>query len=112
MEMQENQDKGHRMYVGNLEYSVSDEELEQFMHDKGVNAKNVRVVRDRLTGRSKGFGFADVDNEEELNTAISNLDGQELKGRKMRVDKAQERRARSSFNRGPRRPGRFGGFNR
>lgn len=113
----ETQDKssGHRMYVGNLEYNVSEQDLEQFMQEKGVNAKNVRIVRDKMSGRSRGFGFADVDTEDELDAAIAALDGQDFQGRKVRVDKARERTSRPSFNRGsrpPRQGGRFGGNRR
>jgi len=104
MELKENI-REYKMYVGNLEYSVNETDLEQFIQQKGINVKNVRIVKDRITGRSKGFGFAEVNTEEELNTAISTLDGQELKGRKMRVDKARQRRFQSSFRRRQRFPG-------
>ncbi len=95
----------HRMYVGNIEYSVEEEELLKFMDERGVKVDNLRIVKDRITGKSKGFGFADMNSEEELSSAIEALDGQEFKGRKLKVDKARDKRlARRRFNRRPYRP--------
>jgi len=99
-EMQER----YRMYVGNIEYSVGEEELLRFLDEKGVKVNNLRIIKDRVTGRSKGFGFADMSSEEELNSAIEILNGQELKGRKLKVDRARDKKnIRRRFRR-PYRP--------
>jgi len=96
---------GFRIYVGNLEYGVTEQDLETFIQEKGFSAKEVRIIKDRISGRSKGFGFAEFETEDELNSAISALDGQDFKGRKVRVDRAREKTSRPSFNRGS--SGRF-----
>ena len=99
--MQESNNE-NKIYVGNLEYSTTEEELKEAFSQKGVEVKEVRIVKDKFTGRSKGFGFAQVDSQEEMEKAISSMDGQDLKGRKLRVSKARERKPRRDF-----RPRRF-----
>lgn len=85
----------YRLYVGNLPWDVDDSRLEQVFSEHG-KVVNARVVYDRETGRSRGFGFITMETESELNDAIANLDGQELGGRAIRVNVAEER-ARQSF---------------
>ncbi len=92
----------NKIYVGNLDYSTTEEELKAAFAQKGVEVKEVRIIKDKFTGRSKGFGFAEVDTPEQLDQAISSMDGQDLKGRKLRVSKARERKPRKEF-----RPRRF-----
>ncbi|MCD6540053.1 MAG: RNA-binding protein [Candidatus Omnitrophica bacterium] len=99
--MQESNNE-NKIYVGNLEYSTTEDELREAFSQKGVEIKEVRIVKDKFTGRSKGFGFAQVDSQEEMDKAISSMDGQDLKGRKLRVSKARERKLRRDF-----RPRRF-----
>ncbi len=95
-----------KLYIGNLEYGVDDEQLRQFITEKGIEAKEVRVINDKYSGRSKGFGFAEFDTAEQAQQAIDALNGQELNGRPLRVNKAMQRQARP--DRGD-RGGRFGG---
>eukprot|EP00262_Sarcandra_glabra_P013106 TRINITY_DN355_c0_g1_i2.p1 TRINITY_DN355_c0_g1~~TRINITY_DN355_c0_g1_i2.p1 ORF type:complete len:360 (+),score=77.11 TRINITY_DN355_c0_g1_i2:149-1081(+) len=85
-----------RIYVGNLPWQVDDARLEQVFsgHGKVVDA---RVVYDRETGRSRGFGFVTMSTQSELDDAIAALDGQSLDGRAIRVNVAEERPRRSSF---------------
>ncbi|XP_022879302.1 28 kDa ribonucleoprotein, chloroplastic-like [Olea europaea var. sylvestris] len=85
-----------RVYVGNLPWQVDSARLEQLFseHGKVVDAK---VVYDRESGRSRGFGFVTMSSETELNDAIAALDGQNLDGRAIRVSVAEERPRRSFF---------------
>ena len=90
------------IYVGNLSFRTDDEELRQTFDSFGEIA-SAKVVMDRDTGRSKGFGFVEMPNKEEGLAAIKALDGQDVGGRTLRVNEAQPREARP-----PRRDG--GGF--
>jgi len=104
-------DNKNRIYVGNLEYSVTGDELSAAFKEKGVNAQSAEVIKDKYTGRSKGFGFVQVETEDDVDKAIEAMNGQDLKGRTLRVNKAQKPRDR--FDRGERRSGGGGGgFNR
>ncbi|XP_031260141.1 28 kDa ribonucleoprotein, chloroplastic-like [Pistacia vera] len=85
----------NRIYVGNLPWQVDDDRLEQVFSEYG-KVVNARVVSDRETGRSRGFGFVTMSSETEVNDAIAALDGQSLDGRAIRVNVAEERR-RGSF---------------
>ncbi|XP_073143104.1 28 kDa ribonucleoprotein, chloroplastic-like [Henckelia pumila] len=87
----------YKIYAGNLPWSVDDSRLQQVFleHGKVINA---RVVCDRETGRSRGFGFVTMSSESEMNDAIANLDGQSLDGRVIKVNVAEEKpRPSSSF---------------
>ncbi|KAL2459499.1 31 kDa ribonucleoprotein [Forsythia ovata] len=86
----------YRIYVGNLPWSVDDGRLEQVFSEHG-KVVNARVVYDRESGRSRGFGFVTMSSESEMNDSIANLDGQSLDGRVIRVNIAEERARRSSF---------------
>lgn len=79
-----------RIYVGNLPWDVDDARLEQVFSEHG-KVVNARVVYDRDSGRSRGFGFVTMSSESEMNDAIANLDGQSLEGRAIRVNVAEER---------------------
>lgn len=87
---------GFRIYVGNLPWEVDNARLEQVFSEHG-KVVNARVVYDRETGRSRGFGFVTMSSETELNDAIAALDGQNLDGRAIRVNVAEDRQRRSSF---------------
>ena len=97
------------IYVGNLAYATTDDSLRAAFAAFG-EVTSARVVTDRATGRSKGFGFVEMPNEEEANAAIAALNESELDGRTIRANESQNRGApgeRRSFG-GPRRGG-FGG---
>ena len=79
------------IYVGNLNYSVTDEELKGLFQEYGT-VESARVIFDRMTNRSKGFGFVDMPDDAEANAAISALNGTEFNGRSMRVNQARDRR--------------------
>ncbi|OVA17627.1 RNA recognition motif domain [Macleaya cordata] len=85
-----------RIYVGNLPWQVDDARLEQVFSEHG-KVVDARVVFDRETGRSRGFGFVTMATETEVNDAIAALDGQSLDGRSIRVNVAEERPRRGSF---------------
>jgi len=87
----------NKLYVGNLEYSVTEEELTRTFNDNGISIKELKIIKDKYTGKSKGFGFVEVDNEGDVQKAIDILDGKDLKGRNLRVSRA--RPPRKNFNR-------------
>ncbi|KAB5532081.1 hypothetical protein DKX38_018751 [Salix brachista] len=87
---------GYRIYVGNLPWDVDNGRLEEIFSEHG-KVVSARVVFDRETGRSRGFGFVTMSSESELNDAIASLDGQNLEGRPIRVNVAEERPRRNSF---------------
>lgn len=80
----------YRVYVGNLPWDVDDVRLEQLFSEHG-KVVNARVVYDRESGRSRGFGFVTMSCESDVNDAIENLDGQSMGGRALRVNVAEEK---------------------
>ncbi|GMY14993.1 28 kDa ribonucleoprotein, chloroplastic-like [Fagus crenata] len=85
---------GFRIYVGNLPWDVDNARLEQIFSEHG-KVEQARVVFDRETGRSRGFGFVTMSSETDMNDAIAALDGQSLDGRAIRVNVAEERQRRT-----------------
>jgi len=79
----------NKIYVCNLEYGVDEDVLKSFIDGKGLQTKEVKVIKDKYTGRSKGFGFVAFETDEELQKAIEALDGQDLNGRALKVNKAR-----------------------
>ncbi len=93
----------NKIYVGNLEYGVDEATLRSFLESKDIKATDVKVIMDKYTGRSKGFGFVEVESAEVLQKAIEALDGQELNGRALKANKARPPR-QQGFNQGGGRP--------
>ncbi len=81
---------GSKIYVGNLNYDTGEEGLRNLFAQYG-EVKSVRVITDRFTGTSRGFGFVEMETDAEAETAISSLNGHELDARRLRVDKAVEK---------------------
>ncbi len=81
------------IYVGNLPYSTREEDLREVFEAHG-NVENVKIIRDRETGRSRGFGFVEMSTEEETNAAISALNGSDLGGRTLKVSLSKPRNDR------------------
>ncbi len=81
------------IYVGNLPFQLTEEELRELFAQYG-DVTAARIIRDRDTQRSRGFGFVEMPNDEEAERAISSLNGSSLKGRALRVNEAQPRPAR------------------
>jgi RNA recognition motif-containing protein len=90
---------GNKLYVGNLAYSVRDESLQQAFSQFG-SVNSAKVMMDRDTGRSKGFGFVEMGSDAEAQAAINGMNGQPLEGRAVVVNEARPREER---------PGGFGG---
>ena len=89
------------IYVGNLNYNLTEEELSQVFSEYG-EVVSVKIVKDRETGRAKGFGFVEMANDEEGERAVEELDGADVGGRNMKVNKARprpERPDRRNFSR-------------
>lgn len=78
------------IYIGNLNYAVGEDQLQGVMEDFGA-VNSVKIIVDRETGRSKGFGFVEMDNEEDARRAIEELNGAEFEGRTMVVKEARPR---------------------
>ncbi|MBN2060777.1 MAG: RNA-binding protein [Deltaproteobacteria bacterium] len=91
-----------KIYVGNLSYEVTEEDLRQVFEQSG-QVGSVSIINDKYSGRSKGFGFVEMPSNAEGQTAIEGLNGKELKGRALNVNEA---RARTENSHGG---GRFGG---
>jgi hypothetical protein len=79
-----------RLYVGNLKYTVTSEQLQQIFEQFGT-VSSAQVLSDRETGRSRGFGFVEMANDDEAMTAIETLDGQDHDGRRLTVNEARPR---------------------
>jgi RNA recognition motif-containing protein len=90
---------GNKLYVGNLAYSVRDESLQQAFSQFGT-VTSAKVMMDRETGRSKGFGFVEMGSDAEAQAAINGMNGQPLEGRAVVVNEARPREER---------PGGYGG---
>ncbi|MBW8308548.1 MAG: RNA-binding protein [Candidatus Paracaedibacteraceae bacterium] len=74
----------NKLYVSNLPYSVNDQTLSQLFGDHGA-VISAKVITDKMSGRSKGFGFVEMETEQQANIAMEKLNGQDLNGRRMNV---------------------------
>ena len=103
----------NKLFVGSLAYSATDDDLAVFFGTVGTVA-SAKVIVDRDTNRSKGFGFVEMSTDEEAAEAIKQLDGKELNGRAVAVNEArpQENRERRSFGGGGGGGGDRGGWDR
>ncbi|HWI11597.1 MAG TPA: RNA-binding protein [Burkholderiaceae bacterium] len=90
---------GNKLYVGNLSYNIRDDDLQQAFAQYG-SVSSAKVMMDRDTGRSKGFGFVEMGSDAEAQAAINGMNGQALDGRAIVVNEARPREER---------PGGFGG---
>ncbi|MCX7881227.1 MAG: RNA-binding protein [Patescibacteria group bacterium] len=88
-----------KLYVGNLLYEVTDEDLKNHFSQAG-NVVSTNVIRFRDTGRSKGFGFVEMEDEEGAKKAVDTLNGQDFKGRKLVVSEARPPREKKFGQRG------------
>jgi RNA recognition motif-containing protein len=93
---------GNKLYVGNLPYTVRDEDLQQSFSEFG-SVSSAKVMMERDTGRSKGFGFVEMGNDAQAQAAINGMNGQSLGGRSITVNEARPMEAR------PPRTGGYGG---
>ena len=93
------------LYVGNLDYSIREQQIADLFSEYGEVA-SVKIITDKMSGRSKGFAFVDMPNDDEAREAISNLDQASVRDRNISVSEARppEQRERKPF-----RPNNFGG---
>ena len=78
------------IYIGNLSYEVTEEELKQAFEAFG-EVESVNIIKDKYTNRSKGFGFVEMPNDADAQSAIDDLNDKDLKGRTLKVNKARPR---------------------
>ena len=81
------------IYVGNLGYSLSESELRDAFANFG-DVSSVKILTDRETGRSRGFGFVEMPNQQEAEAAVANLNGKDVGGRPLRANEARPREPR------------------
>ncbi len=88
-----------KLYVGNLSYDTTDSDLQNLFGPHGT-VQSAQVIMDRDAGRSKGFGFVEMDSDQEAQAAIQALNGQEANGRTLTVNEARPREERGGSPRG------------
>jgi RNA recognition motif-containing protein len=96
-----------KLFVGNLPHEVTDNELHDFVSGAGFQIASAVVIRDKTTGQSRGFGFIELAEGEDMERAIAGLNGQTLQGRRLTVNEA--RPPRTDFGGRPRGGGGGGG---
>ena len=77
-----------KLFIGNLEYSVTSDELRELFSQAGTVVDAV-VISDKMSGRSRGFGFVEISSDDEAKAAVEKLNGADLKGRKINVNEAR-----------------------
>jgi RNA recognition motif-containing protein len=90
---------GNKLYVGGLAYSVTEGQLEQVFAEHGT-VESARVITDKFTGQSRGFGFVEMSSDAEAQKAIEALNGSEVEGRNLTVNEARPMEKRSGFGGG------------
>jgi len=98
-----------KLYVGNLPFSASEEQLQEWFGQVGVNPSAINLIRDRFTGQSRGFAFIEITNDEEADRAVANLNSQNFGGRNLVVNEARPQTERSGGGGGGGRGGYGGG---
>ncbi len=96
----------NKLYVGGLPYATAEAALEDLFSEHGT-VESVKVITDRMTGRSNGFGFVEMGSEAEAEAAIEKLNNSELEGRTLVVNEAKPREERGSFGGGGQRRNRW-----
>jgi cold-inducible RNA-binding protein len=89
--IKENDDMGRRLYIGNLAYGVTEQELRDLFSEGGANITDLKVILDRETGRSRGFAFVEMSTDAEAAQAVETLNGRDVQGRAISVSEARER---------------------
>jgi len=79
------------IYVGNLNFNLNEDELKEIFEEYG-EVSSVKIIADKYSGRSKGFGFVEMPNDNEAKEVIENLNGTEIGGRALKVNQARERK--------------------
>ncbi|MEZ4705535.1 MAG: RNA-binding protein [Bdellovibrionota bacterium] len=86
-----------KMYVGNCPFHATEQSLGQFFQSLGIEVKNVKVITDRETGRSRGFAFVEIEESQDIEEAINLVNGKEMEGRALKVSEARQQQPRPSF---------------
>jgi len=81
-----------KLYIGNLPFSATEDQLNEWFSQVGVTPSGVNLIRDRFTGQSRGFAFVEIANDEEADRAIQSLNGQNFGGRNLVVNEARPQR--------------------
>ena len=84
-----------KLYVGNLPFNASEEQLQEWLGQIGVNPSAISLIRDRFTGQSRGFAFIEIASDEDADRAINSLNGQNFGGRNLVVNEARPQTERS-----------------
>ncbi|MBN2055805.1 RNA-binding protein [bacterium] len=87
----------NKVFVGNLPFDVSEDALRDFFEADGHRVESVRIITDRFTGRSRGFGFVELEEGDDVQRAITSLNGKELMGRSLVINEANERPRKPRF---------------
>jgi RNA recognition motif-containing protein len=88
---QGDEEMGRRLYIGNLVYGVTEQELRDVFSEGGANITDLKVILDRETGRSRGFAFVEMSTDAEAAQAVETLNGRDVQGRAISVSEARER---------------------
>jgi RNA recognition motif-containing protein len=99
------------IFVGSLPFKIEEGDLQAIFEEYG-EVSSVRIITDKFSGRSKGFGFIEMPNSDDAKKAIEHLNGAELEGRTIVVNESEERKPREGGSGGFNRGGGGGGFNR
>src|SRR5438477_12467846 len=94
------------IYLGNLSYSATEATIKDLFEEFG-QVTTAKIVTDKFTGLSRGFGFVEMPNDDEAQKAIAELNGKEFQGRKMVVNESKPRETTGRENRAPRREGGY-----
>jgi cold-inducible RNA-binding protein len=81
-----------KLYVGNLPFNATDGSLSEFVTNAGFRVASAMVIKDKLTGQARGFGFVELSDGEDLQRAVAGLNGQSLEGRALTVNEARPQR--------------------
>ena len=84
-----------KLYIGNLPFSATEDQLQEWLSQAGVSPSGVNLIRDRFTGQSRGFAFVEINSDEEADRAINSLNGQNFGGRNLVVNEARPQTERS-----------------
>ena len=98
-----------KLYVGNLPHSMTDAHLNEYVINAGYQVASAVVMRDKLTGTSRGFGFVELAEGEDLQRVVAGLNGQTLEGRTLTVNEAQPQRTGFGRSQGGRERSSFRG---
>jgi len=98
-----------KLYVGNLSFGMTDEGLQQLFVGKGYQVSSARVITDRETGRSRGFGFVELGAADDATKAICEFNGMDIEGRALQVNEARPQESRGGGDRSGGRGGYSGG---